>query len=95
MPTTGLDRQSVTAAPHPEEMKATLDLTIGNVLSVKATVRTTPAGLVAAALLAAAVLKRHAWLMNGGRIRRDYAKLCAPKWLLAERHQTPSSINGP
>jgi hypothetical protein len=37
-------------------MKATLDLTIGNAVSVKATVRTTPAGLVAAALSAAAVL---------------------------------------
>jgi hypothetical protein len=35
-------------------MKA--DLTIGNAVSIKATVRTTPAGLVAAALLAAAVL---------------------------------------
>ena len=43
-------------APHPEEMKATFDLAIGNAVSVKAAVRTTPAGLVAAALLAAAVL---------------------------------------
>jgi hypothetical protein len=119
-------------------MKATtLDLAVGNVLSVKAAVRTTLTGLVAAALLAAAVLlsaaslesdcwrkdvvgysevrgqapksenswkecsleprarKQHAWLMNGGRIKRDYAKLCAPKWLSAERHPTPSSINGP
>ena len=47
---------SETAAPHPEEMKATLDLAVGNVLSVKAAVRTTPVGLAAAALLAAAVL---------------------------------------
>ena len=30
-----------------------------------------------------------------GRIKRDYANLCAPKWLSAERHPTPSSINGP
>jgi hypothetical protein len=60
--TTSIDRrpkaenQSEIAAPHPEEMKATFDLAIGNALSVKAAVRTTPAGLVAAALLAAAVL---------------------------------------
>ena len=27
--------------------------------------------------------------------QRDYANLCAPKWLSAERHPTPSSINGP
>ena len=38
--------------------------------------------------------RRHAWRTIGGLIKRDYAKLCAPKWLLAERHQTPSSING-
>ena len=50
------ESQSETAAPHPEEMKATVDLAIGNSVSLKATVRTTPAGLVAAALLAAAVL---------------------------------------
>ena len=48
--------QSETAAPHPEEMKATFDLAIGNAVSVKATLRTTPAGLVAAAILAAAPL---------------------------------------
>jgi hypothetical protein len=31
------ENQSETAAPHPEEMKATFDLTIGNAVSVKAT----------------------------------------------------------
>jgi hypothetical protein len=50
------ETQSETAAPHPEEMEATFDLAIGNAVSVKAAVRTTPAGLVAAALLVAAVL---------------------------------------
>jgi hypothetical protein len=49
-------QESETAAPHPEEMKAAFDLTIGNSVSVKASVRTTPAGLLAAAILAAAVL---------------------------------------
>ena len=47
------ESQSATAAAHPEEMKATVDLTIGNAVSVKATFRTTPAGLVAAAMLTA------------------------------------------
>jgi hypothetical protein len=32
-------------------MKATLDLAIGNAVSIKATVRTTPAGSVASAFL--------------------------------------------
>jgi hypothetical protein len=36
------ESQSATAAAHPEEMKATVDLTIGNAVS-EATVRTTPA----------------------------------------------------
>jgi hypothetical protein len=50
------ENRSETAAPHPEEMKATLDLTIGNAVSVKASVRTTPAGLIGAAILTTAVL---------------------------------------
>jgi hypothetical protein len=39
--------------------------------------------------------RRRGWRMIGGPIKRDYAKLCAPKWRLAERDQTPSLINGP
>jgi hypothetical protein len=50
------ENRSETAAPHPEEMKAALDLTIGNAVSVKASVRTTPAGLIGAAILTTAVL---------------------------------------
>ena len=49
------ENQSETAAPHPEEMKGTLDLAIGNAVSVKATFRATPAGLIGAAMLAAAI----------------------------------------
>jgi hypothetical protein len=49
-------RESETAAPHPEEMKAGFDLTIGNTVSIKASFRTTPAGLLATAILAAAIL---------------------------------------
>ena len=46
------ENQSETAA---EEMKGTLDLAIGNAVSVKATFRATPAGLIGAAMLAAAI----------------------------------------
>jgi hypothetical protein len=45
-----------TAAPHPEEMKGTVNLSIGNWVSVTATGRATPAGFIAAALFACAVL---------------------------------------
>ena len=47
---------SQTAAPHPEEMKATVSLRIGHSISLTATARATPAGLVAAALLISAIL---------------------------------------
>lgn len=51
-----------TAAPHPEEMRAAVDLTIGKSVSIKATARATPAGLATAALLVAALLIPMVWL---------------------------------
>jgi hypothetical protein len=50
------DRRSETAPPYPEEMNATVDFSTGNAVSFRATVRTTPASLVATALLTAVVL---------------------------------------
>ena len=50
------ENQSQTAAPHPEEMKAEFDLRVGYTVALKASVRTTPAGLIGAALLATAIL---------------------------------------
>jgi hypothetical protein len=47
---------SPTAAPHPEEMKGTVEFKLGNLATITATGRTTPAGLTCAALLVAAVL---------------------------------------
>lgn len=44
-----------TAAPHPEEMRASFNMAIGRTVSVAATARTTPAGLVATAALLAAI----------------------------------------
>lgn len=46
---------SQTAAPHPEEMRASFNLAIGRTISVAATARTTPAGLIATAALLAAI----------------------------------------
>ena len=40
-------------------------------------------------------LRQRAWRMNGGEAKRDCAKLYELKWLLAERGQMLSSINGP
>ncbi len=45
-----------TAAPHPEEMKASVTVQIGKAVTISASARTTPAGLVCTALLVAATL---------------------------------------
>lgn len=47
---------------HPEEMKASVNLRIGNSIAITATARATPAGLVAAALLIAAIVIPLVWL---------------------------------
>jgi hypothetical protein len=63
------DRASSTAAPHPEEMKTTVDLRIGRSISVSAPARATPAGLVAIALLVSTVLVPLVWLAKRRRVR--------------------------
>jgi hypothetical protein len=50
-----------TAAPHPEEMTATMEIKAGERFSWKATARTTPAGLISAALLVSAVVIPALW----------------------------------
>lgn len=47
--------QTSSAAPHPEEMSATMELHVGSWLSMKATARATPAGLISVAVLLAAI----------------------------------------
>jgi hypothetical protein len=47
--------ESATAAPHPEEMKGTVNLNVGKWISVTASGRATPAGLICAALLLLAI----------------------------------------
>ncbi|MBN8909425.1 MAG: hypothetical protein J0H14_22230 [Alphaproteobacteria bacterium] len=62
------ERNSPSAAPHPEEMRVTVDLRIGSA-SFRATARTTPAGLAATALLVAAILVPSLWLLRGRSAR--------------------------
>jgi hypothetical protein len=54
--------QAVTAAPHPEEMKATAEIHLGQSVHLRASARATPAGLVAVALLLCAVMVPLAWV---------------------------------
>ena len=52
---------SATAAVHPEELRATVELRVGQLISIKARTRTTPAGLVTVALLISAILIPLVW----------------------------------
>jgi hypothetical protein len=61
------ESRSTTAAPHPEEMKGTVEFRLGRYASVTARGRATPAGLATAALLVATVLIPFAWLLRRGR----------------------------
>jgi hypothetical protein len=45
-----------TAAPHPEEMKGTVEFRLSNLATITATGRATPAGSIGAAMLVSALL---------------------------------------
>ena len=56
-PADGVDAKELpTAAPHPEEMKATTTVSFGEWATITTTARATPAGLMCAAVLAAAIM---------------------------------------
>ena len=55
---------------HPEEIRATVDLRIGNSLSLKATARTTPAGLVTTGIMVSAIILAVAALVRAARRHR-------------------------
>ena len=49
-------QNSPTPAPHPEEMRATINLSIGKRVSVNAALRATPADFIAIACVMSAIL---------------------------------------
>ncbi|HET6605721.1 MAG TPA: hypothetical protein VFG62_03580 [Rhodopila sp.] len=52
-----VDPETTDAPPsHPEEMKGTVEINFGRLATMTATGRTTPAGLIGAALLVSSVL---------------------------------------
>lgn len=59
--------QATSNPAHPEEIRVTVDLRIGNNLSLKATARTTPAGLVAAGIMVSAIILAVAALVRAVR----------------------------
>jgi tetrahydromethanopterin S-methyltransferase subunit F len=55
-PITQTEGQAESAPVHPEEIRASVDLRIGQNVALRATVRTTPVGLVTAGVVVAVVL---------------------------------------
>jgi uncharacterized protein (UPF0218 family) len=60
---------SVTAASHPDEMRADIEAKFGSLGSLKLSARTTPAGLASVGVLVAAVLLSTAVLVRAARGR--------------------------
>jgi hypothetical protein len=72
-PVTQTEGQAASVPVHPEEIRASVDLHIGNSVSLKAMVRTTPAGLVTAGVMVAAIVLSIAALVRVIQ-RRDLPK---------------------
>jgi hypothetical protein len=60
--------KSPTALPHPEEMRATVELRFSKHVTLRATARATPAGLVAVALLLTAIIVPVMWSVRQRRV---------------------------
>ena len=58
------------ALTHPEEIRAGYELRMGNLISVKASARITPAGVIAAGIAAAAIIVSVGFLVSSRRDRR-------------------------
>ncbi|WP_297296586.1 MYXO-CTERM sorting domain-containing protein [uncultured Methylovirgula sp.] len=56
-------------APHPEEMKSTVELRIGRVFSLQATARTTPAGIVSVGIALSLAVLAFSALARARRMR--------------------------
>jgi hypothetical protein len=61
--------QAASAPAHPEELRAKVKLRFGKRSQLNATLRTTPAGLVAAGIMTAAILLSIAALVRAARRR--------------------------
>ena len=67
----GIQPAAAEALTHPEEIKATVDLRLGDRVQMKATARTTPAGLVATGLMISSILMAVAFVVRAAGGRRD------------------------
>lgn len=68
-PIAEMEGQPAAALAHPEEIRARIDLRIGNTVSLNATLRMTPAGLVCGGVLVAAIILSTGALVRSTRRR--------------------------
>lgn len=61
--------QAASTPTHPEEMRASVDLRIGDSISLQASARTTPAGLVSTGIMVSSVVLAFATLVWAVRLR--------------------------
>lgn len=64
---------------HPEEIKAEYELRLGNLVTVKASARITPAGVISAGIATAAIILAVELLVSSSRGRRPGQELDAPE----------------
>ncbi len=64
---------------HPEEIKAEYELRFGNLASIKASARITPAGVISAGIAAAAIIFAIGFLVSSRAGRRPGKELDAPE----------------
>jgi len=64
---------------HPEEIRADYELRLGNLVTVKASARITPAGVISAGIAAAAIILAVGFLVSSTGARRSKRELEEPE----------------
>lgn len=75
----GQDEHAPDKASHPEEIRAEYELRMGNLLTVRANARITPAGVISAGIAAAAIILAVGFLVSSRGGRRSGQELGEPE----------------
>jgi hypothetical protein len=71
----GQDEHAPGEALHPEEIRAEYELRLGNLVTVKASARITPAGVISAGIAAAAIILAVGFLVSSRGDRKSGQEL--------------------
>jgi hypothetical protein len=75
----GQDEHAPDAASHPEEIRAEYELRMGNLLTVKANARITPAGVISAGIASAAIILAVGFLVSSKGGRKSVREIEGPE----------------